>query len=137
MPVREVNEAVATKNHVDAREFVACYVEECKSCLAVSVVFLIAGDEIGNDVCANVFLDAEMRFFHPVEVAAGSVEQRARADLFKKDRQLETQFRRARKTRSRTGYRLLVAPSVLGVERRKRRCHVRAWREHAACEVLG
>lgn len=126
--IREMNQAVATQNHVDARKLFACQVEQDKLRFVIRVELLVARDEIGNNVGADVVVDVELRVFHPVEITARRIEQRARADLAKKQRQLASQFCGARKVRSWTGYRLFIAPAVLLVKRRKRRCHVCAWR---------
>ena len=74
MPVREVNETIATENYIDARQFVAAQVEHNESRALIAVDTLVVSDEFGNDVDTDVLLKRHESFFHPIEIAARRVE---------------------------------------------------------------
>lgn len=74
MPVREVNETVATKNQIDVRKSVAGQVEQHEFRPIVAVETLVPSKELRDDVDAHVSLEREGRVLHPVEIAARRVE---------------------------------------------------------------
>ena len=57
VPVREVNETIATENHIGARKPVSGQVEQNELRPIVTIETLVPSDEIGNDIDANVSLE--------------------------------------------------------------------------------
>src|SRR5262249_49079624 len=76
----EVHEAVAAEYQVDARQPVADHVAQKKTVPPRAELRAITCNQRGDDVDADVTLDAEIEMAQPIEIAARRVKQRARLD---------------------------------------------------------